>query len=277
MVTTEELRDGRVQLSEVELHYVEGPNAGPPMVFLHGIGLRWQSWEAVIPSFVDGYHVFGVDLRGSGESGRTPERYGHVNPVVDIVELLSEVVGQPAIMIGHSWGAVISAQVAAQAPEAVKAVVLEDPPFYRGDGTRATHDRFRALDALLRREPSRDEIEQTVRELGPNWSEAAVAETTASLAALDPTIYGEVVSGDPWKALDIENVLPRLACPTLLVHGDPDFPQIASVLKAEDVVHVGETIPRCTVKPVGDVGHRIHIDQRDRFLEVVKEFLATIE
>ena len=149
---TEVLRDRRVQVSELELHYVEGPDAGPPIVFMHGITARWQAWASVIPAFLEAWHVFAVDLRGSGESGWTPGEYGFAGPARDIAEFLRDVIPQPAVLVGHSWGAVTAAQVAADAPHAVRAIVLEDPPLYPQSESALAP--FRALDTLLRGQPT---------------------------------------------------------------------------------------------------------------------------
>ena len=273
---TEVLRDRRVQVSELELHYVEGPDAGPPIVFMHGITARWQACASVIPAFLEAWHVFAVDLRGSGESGWTPGEYGFAGPARDIAEFLRDVILQPAVLVGHSWGAVTAAQVAADAPHAVRAIVLEDPPLYPQSESALAP--FRALDTLLRGQPTAGALEDAVRQQMPQASATDVAERTASLAVLDPTILTVTLTGARrYESLAIEDLLPRIGCPTLLLHGDRDFPGRPSVLTAENVAQVGRQIPRCTVRHIGDAGHLIHTAQRDRFLGEVTEFLATLE
>jgi pimeloyl-ACP methyl ester carboxylesterase len=172
---------------------------------------------------------------------------------------------------------VLSALVTAKVPEAVTAIVLEDPPLYR-DLAMVSREVFGAFHELLRDRPSRETIEQTVRRLDPEGPAANIAERTASLAVLDPTFLEATHTAEVWDAMAMdEEVIPRLVCPTLLVHGDRDFAQRPSVLTAERVASVAERMSRCTVKHIGGVGHMIHLGQRERFVEAVTEFLSTVE
>lgn len=50
--------------SEVTLNYVEGPDNGPPLLFIPGQMEFWQGYELVMPHFSKNYHVFVVDVRG---------------------------------------------------------------------------------------------------------------------------------------------------------------------------------------------------------------------
>jgi pimeloyl-ACP methyl ester carboxylesterase len=88
--------------STIEVNYAEGPDNGPPLVLIHGIGSRWASWAAVIDDFAKDWHVYAVDLRGHGDSGRTPNKYRFIDYPIEIVEFLRNVVGGPAFLVGHS-------------------------------------------------------------------------------------------------------------------------------------------------------------------------------
>jgi pimeloyl-ACP methyl ester carboxylesterase len=70
---------------EVALNYTEGPNNGPPLVLLHGVTSRWQTFNPIINEFINRWHIYALDFRGHGKSGRTPEKYGlrcHYNDTV---------------------------------------------------------------------------------------------------------------------------------------------------------------------------------------------------
>ena len=88
--------------STIEVNYAEGPDNGPPLVLIHCIGSRWASWAAVIDDFAKDWHVYAVDLRGHGDSGRTPNKYRFIDYPIEIVEFLRNVVGGPAFLVGHS-------------------------------------------------------------------------------------------------------------------------------------------------------------------------------
>ncbi len=127
---------------KVTLNYVEGPDNGPPLVFIPGQVEFWQGYKLVMPHFAKRYHVFAVDLRGHGKSTRTPGDYSYVRCGEDMKTFLAEVVREPAIVSGLSSGAVIALWLAANAPESVAAAVSEDPPYFSSLWPRIADERY---------------------------------------------------------------------------------------------------------------------------------------
>ena len=91
----------------VEIAVTEFPNPGrPPVVLLHGIGSRGQSWWPVIDPLAARFHLYQLDLRGHGASGKPSAGYlvehyaADLNAALDALDLQS---GEPRIM-GHSLG-----------------------------------------------------------------------------------------------------------------------------------------------------------------------------
>ncbi|MDD5251158.1 MAG: alpha/beta hydrolase [Patescibacteria group bacterium] len=115
---------------KVILNYVEGPDNGPPMLFIPGQTEFWQGYKLVMPNFAKKYHVFVVDVRGHGKSTKTPGEYSYNIIGEDLKAFLETVIKKPAIVSGLSSGAVLALWLAANAPESVSAVVSEDPPLF---------------------------------------------------------------------------------------------------------------------------------------------------
>ncbi|WP_170975488.1 alpha/beta hydrolase [Martelella alba] len=118
---------------DVILNYVAGPANGSPLVFLHGQSATWEEYTFLMPLLCDRFQVFAVTLRGHGNSSWTPGHYTFNRLGADMTAFLRQVVGQPAIVAGNSSGGVLTAWLAANAPEWVSAIVLEDPPLFRCD------------------------------------------------------------------------------------------------------------------------------------------------
>ena len=118
----------------VSINYVEGPKSGPPLVLLHGVTSRWQRFLTLLPVLAQRWHVVAADLRGHGRSGRVPGRYGVMEYAQDVIGLIQHLGDEPAVVLGHSLGAMVGIGVAAEAPSAVRALILEDPPLgaFRG-------------------------------------------------------------------------------------------------------------------------------------------------
>lgn len=109
-------------------HYLEsGPDDGPLMVFLHG----WPSisliWHAQMDAFsADGWHCIAPDLRGYGDSSRPVDVHAYTTRevVTDMIELHDHLGSEPAVWVGHDWGAVVAGAIAAHEPGRCRALVL---------------------------------------------------------------------------------------------------------------------------------------------------------
>ena len=105
-----------------------------PIVFIHGVGLRAESWEQQLAVFGDRYRCFAIDMPGHGDSELLE------NPVLtldDFAEALknfiNNVIGEPAIVVGHSLGAMTALQTAVTYPEVIRGVAALNAIYDRAD------------------------------------------------------------------------------------------------------------------------------------------------
>jgi pimeloyl-ACP methyl ester carboxylesterase len=66
-------------------------------------------------------------------------------------------------------------------------------------------------------------------------------------------------------------MLGRIGCPALLITGDP---ALGAIVAEEDARALEALVSRLRVAHVAEAGHNIRRDQFDRYLEVVRPFLA---
>ncbi|WP_409346837.1 alpha/beta fold hydrolase [Paenibacillus sp. MBLB4367] len=103
--------------------------AGTPILFLHGVMGRADQWTR-LASLLPNRPIALLDLPGCG---RSPYHHaedpleGHVQAILDALEQA----GQPVDLVGHSFGAVVAARVAAKAPDRVRKLLLLQPAFVR--------------------------------------------------------------------------------------------------------------------------------------------------
>ncbi|HVV67404.1 MAG TPA: alpha/beta hydrolase [Candidatus Saccharimonadales bacterium] len=109
--------------------------SGQPVVLLHGIGRTGQTWQNVVNLLADRpYRLVAFDLLGFGASPK-PEwpQYDiddHAKAVIASIEKLR--FGQPAVLVGHSMGCLVSVRVARLRPDLVRHLVLYEMPLYEG-------------------------------------------------------------------------------------------------------------------------------------------------
>ena len=99
---------------------------GPPLVLVHGGISDHAYWHAVLPALEARFSVYAMERRGRGHSGDT-QPYAIEREYEDIAALV-ESIGEPAYLLGHSYGAICSAEAALQVDD-LRALVLYEPPF----------------------------------------------------------------------------------------------------------------------------------------------------
>lgn len=117
----------------VRMHYWisdGGSGKGSPVVLLHGYAETGHMWRPIMPLLAKGHTVIVPDLRGAGESERTPGGYDKKTMAVDVHELVKSLaphgVRGPAVIVGHDIGLMVAYAYAAQFPDDTSRLVLMD-------------------------------------------------------------------------------------------------------------------------------------------------------
>jgi pimeloyl-ACP methyl ester carboxylesterase len=262
----------------VSINYVaEGREDGPPIVFLHGVTGRWQTWLPVMTAFAAGWRLYALDFRGHGRSGRAPGAYRAVDYAADVIAFLRRRVEQPAVLIGHSLGAIVAIAVAADAPEAVRAAVLEDPPLGVFDeqdfAVRPERPGFRASHNLAAAGLPRERLFAALAAREPGVDAAALGARTLALSQLDPDVLTTVLENRAREGYGLAARLKRIACPVLLQQGNV---ALGAAVDDARVAEARSLLADCTFEHFPDVGHGIHGGQPFAFCRSVRAFLGTL-
>ncbi|HEY2840670.1 MAG TPA: alpha/beta hydrolase [Pirellulales bacterium] len=274
---------------EVTLNVAEGPAAGPPLVLLHGVSRRWQDWVPLLPTLSTRFHVFALDFRGHGRSGRAPSAYRVVDYVRDAVALIDRITGVPPIVYGHSLGAMVALAAGAERADRVRALVLEDPPFETlGPLIRNTAYRgmFAAFGQLAGAGRSIAELARELAEvdlsppgkaqrlrLGDLRDASSLRFLASCLNQLDPRTMTPLVEGGWLTGYDLQALLARVRCPTLLLQGERSH---GSMLRDASAAEVASVISDCTRVRVEGVGHLIHSLKTEETLRIVGNYLESL-
>ena len=106
------------------LHYVVG-GSGPAVVLLHGWPYTWAEWRKLMPLLAEaGYTVVAPDLRGLGDSAKSPAGYAKSNVARDVHELVQQLGFSEINLMGIDIGAMVAYAYAAAYPGEVRRLVL---------------------------------------------------------------------------------------------------------------------------------------------------------
>ncbi len=279
-----ELIDFYYDNNDVRLHGLEGPATGPPLVLLHGATGSAVEWMSIIPHLAERWHVFALDLRGHGLSGRPVERAGYhmSNHVADTLAFLRGRVEQPAVLVGHSYGAVTALLAGMPGKDFIRALVLEDPPamLRRPEVPVGLEEKggsfnnyFTRVYQIIRSVQTVDEILDCVSEMVPQAPREALRPWAQNLAWLDPNFPLAITVDDrreTVRGIDFTAHAHRIACPVLLMQADQEK---GAALLPEDADFLQAAIRDVRLAAFPGVGHGIHTDRPEAFLKVLDEFL----
>lgn len=118
----------------LRLHCLDWGGDGTPIVLLHGLSSSARIWDLTTPHLVPRFHVIAVDQRSHGQSDRPDDGYGFDDTTADIVALIAKLGIERPIVVGHSWGANVALQLAADHADAARGIVLVDGGFIERSG-----------------------------------------------------------------------------------------------------------------------------------------------
>jgi pimeloyl-ACP methyl ester carboxylesterase len=105
---------------------------GPPVLLLHGLAGSGRYWGADYDQLGRHGRLVVPDLLGFGASPRPASGYGPAEHADALAACLDELgADRPALVVGHSLGALVALALAAHHPGRVGAVVAFSPPLYR--------------------------------------------------------------------------------------------------------------------------------------------------
>lgn len=120
------------------LAYARRGAAGPPLVFIQGVGLHGDGWSLQTVDLCDAWMCLSFDHRGVAQSQPqagpiSVERLAH-----DVLALMTAQGWSTAHLVGHSLGALVAIEAAALAPDRVRSLALLCSVTRGRDATRVT-------------------------------------------------------------------------------------------------------------------------------------------
>ena len=242
-------------------HYAFG--RGPTIVLVHGLGSRIEDWLPMARLLARKYRVELVQLPGHGES-ELPAPLTLERAAESLTRSLREISDEPVVLVGHSLGGLVAAQVALDRPDRVRALVLVEtalrPPMEPAE-------RRAMLDALAR------DYDGVIRDAFHSFGRDSAQGERLYLAAAaqDPAMMRA------WITLaltaDLSDRVPSLRVPTLAVVSDRTWPADERWSQSSRVLgYIG--MPALEVERLADSGHFVMLDHPAALARLIERFAS---
>lgn len=249
----------------IRMHYAEqGDPAGHAVVLLHGWSDSWFSFSPILPLLPQSYHVYALDLRGHGESGKPAGGYTMKEMAADVLAFMDAKGIVRATVVGHSLGSFIAQHVAYAAPDRMEGLVLV--------GAVSTPDRINSMmelkavvDGFTDPVPGtfiREFQESTIHvPVPPAFLDRVVQESAKLPAHVWKGVAAGIVS--PWQTAGAAT-----GYPVFILWGEQD----AMMPRVEQDALLAK-FPRATLEIYTETGHALHWERPERFARDLNRFL----
>ncbi|RNI22938.1 alpha/beta fold hydrolase [Flexivirga caeni] len=273
-----------IKVNGLSCHYLEwGDPGAPPVLLLHGLRSYAATWQQTAQALAGDHRLIAPDFRGRGDSSWDPQRRYYAEYYVrDMKQLIHQVVRPPLTVVGHSLGGTVGYLLAAQCPELVRALVIEDIGPGSSAGGRGAERIRREMRATPSGFDSLDSVRDYWRKLRPGISEDALAsrvDNTVQLVGdgryawkLDMEGIAEArLNPDPAVVVDLWPAVDALRCPTLVLRGErSDF------LSSDVCRQMAERQPLIRWDEIPAAAHYAHDDNPGAFQARLTQFLAEV-
>jgi pimeloyl-ACP methyl ester carboxylesterase len=267
--------------------YVRAGN-GPALLLLHGIGNNCQTWSRVIDRLAESYTVIAPDLLGHGSSDKPRGDYSIAAYANGMRDLLSVLDIEQATVVGHSLGGGIALQFAYQFPERCQRLALVGsgglgPELSAGLRAATLPGAEIVLTALTGVSGPLRAGMQVLEHVGQvaRWKRvrdlAEAGEALLSLKDVEArraflrTLRG-VVDARGQAVTAVDRLYLANAIPMLVIWGSRD-----PIVPATHAETVRTLVPTARVEVFEGAGHWPHLDDPERFCDVLLDFMATTE
>ncbi len=213
------------------------------------------------------YRTYALDFWGFGESGTKRDTYA-VQDFVSLVDQFMEQLGiNQAPLVGHSMGGTVSLSVAIKYPERVRKVVVVGSPIVGSS--------LSLLLKLMGRRPiafitykNMWAFKLGFRLMAPLFSRDRNWANMMDRDVSQLTLESFLMSIASLRRTDLRPLLSQVKIPAMGMYGHRDI-----VVHPNQWKPMLEGIPHARIERFPDAGHFIMLDEPQRFMETLRDFL----
>jgi pimeloyl-ACP methyl ester carboxylesterase len=269
--------DGRLTrtaaVDGAELAYVE-EGRGEPVIFVHGTGADLRTWGYQMEPFGRRFRAIAYSRRyhhpNAADANGTYTGLVHAS---DLEAFIEKVAGEPAHLVGSSYGGAVALLVARDRPDLVRSLVITEPALFAllpSDSPEAGQVRsLHAAGAMLLRGDTDAAIQAFVDTIiGPGASALMPASTRVMLRDNLPELRLEAAAPETDPAFTCADAR-RIHTPVLLLSGSGSPAFFLAVTRT-----LAACLPAVETVTVPGVAHAVHAQQPERFNELAIGFIS---
>ncbi|MDA1323633.1 MAG: alpha/beta hydrolase [Proteobacteria bacterium] len=246
---------------------------GTPVVILHGLGGRSESWAPHYDGLSDRYRVIGWDAPGYNDSSEMPDDEPLIPDYVKVIKRFTDALGLDRFhLVGHSVGTVLAAGFHQSYPEQLISLTLAEAVIGSGGQPRDKQD---AAIAARRKDFETLGVAEVARTRTPNSlspsADPAVIEKAVQFAA-QAKVPGQLKLAAALIRVTIFDHVAPLACPGLIVAGSDD-----RSAPPEFVKQIADAYPGIKHHTIDGIGHQIAFEKPKKFVGLLRDHLDAAE
>ena len=248
-----------INIRGTQLFYtVEGE--GMPVILMHGWGCNHSTLKSIEAQLTPGFKVYNVDFPGFGGSNEPSAVWG----VEEYTSLIEEFARQEhiesPILLGHSFGGRVGILFASR--NKVHKLILVDAAGVKPRRSLRYYYKVYSYKAIKH---------ALLFFLGKKRGETALKSYRAKVGSSDYSNASPMMRAILSKVVneDLKSVMPKIACPTLLIWGAND-----TATPLADAKIMEKLIPDAGLVSFDGVGHYSFLENPYQFAAVLKSFLS---
>jgi|AntDeeMinimDraft_4_1070355.scaffolds.fasta_scaffold00060_18 pimeloyl-ACP methyl ester carboxylesterase len=269
-------------------YYRVGDRDDPTVVVAHGFSEDARCKRRLVDALADRDHdVVAYDARGHGHTDAPESGYAPADRVADLVGVLDVLDLDEPVLYGHSMAGPTVAKTAADHPDRIRAVVMEDPSALRWP---PEFDLDEVADGLA--EDVRADLEQSFEELLGAYYDPDDEDLATVVDEIPPELYATFARSDQRQSEHVAeivhggqpplaDVFPEIEVPALVLRRDhtttPEAHRDGSPVdeRVRDL-DIADTLPDGRLVHVPDAGHHVVLTEPDAALAEVHTFLRRV-
>ena len=293
MATGASVREGRLKVPGGNVWYsiVGDGQLRTPLVIVHGGPGGTHDYLEPLETLADERPVVFYDQLGAGKSDAPDdiELWTNARLIEELGSVLDGLSLARVHLLGHSWGTLIAAEYALQAPERLVSLVLANPTLSLPRYAAGTAGLRAALPPEVRATLDRHEAAGTTD--SDEYQEASMAFYAHHICRLDPwpdvliqalshvnqVIYERMQGPSEFqitgthKDYDVTGRLGELRVPTLFLCGRYD------AARPEDTAWYHSLVPGAELVIFEESSHVPHLEEPGRYQRVLRDFLHRMD